>query len=397
VWREQLEAENGAVVFVADREFEGWTNECVHQADLVVFVAGARSGSALRSVEHELRGQEGRRARRAELVLLHEPATSNPRGTRHWLTPRSVDRHHHVRIDRVRDYDRVARLLVGKGQGVVFSGGGARGIAHVGVVRALHSRDVELDAVGGASIGAIVAGMVARGATDEECEAILRAAVVEKSPVDVTLPTVSLAAGTRVSHHIREGALGLDCEDTWIPFFCVSTNLTRGELEVHQRGPGWAAVRASFSVPALFPPMRNEAGDVLVDGGVLDNMPVGPMRAAHFGISVIAVDVGARHEPVSAPDTQTGRVSGWRHLATSLRARQYDTLTTMPRILLRLTELGSQGDDDLGDCYIRPEMENVSLLDFNRFDELVAIGERDAAATLDAWRAGQARVDIDLA
>jgi hypothetical protein len=69
----------------------------------------------------------------------------------------------------------------------------------------------------------------------------------------------------------------------------------------------------------------------------------------------------------------------------------------MPRILLRLTELGSQGVDDLGDCYIRPEMENVSLLDFNRFDELVAIGERDAAATLDTWLADQARVDIDLA
>ena len=77
--------------------------------------------------------------------------------------------------------------------------------------------------------------------------------------------------------------MGFDMEDVWLNGFCVSTNLTRGEVEVHRTGPGWFALRASFSIPGVFPPMRNADGDILVDGGVLDNMPVGIMRSLHDG------------------------------------------------------------------------------------------------------------------
>jgi predicted acylesterase/phospholipase RssA len=215
----------------------------------------------------------------------------------------------------------------------------------------------------------------------------LRDAVVTESPLDLTLPTVSLASGGRVTRHITAGAEGLDLEDTWLNFRCVSTNLTRGELEVHDRGPGWAAIRSSFAVPGLFPPMRNEAGDVLVDGGVLDNLPIGPLRAAHAGICVISSDVGVTHEILSSSAIPpTGVVSGWRLLAASVKGREYENLSTLPRILLRLTELGSLGDsNDVGDCCIRPSMDTVSLMDFDRFEELVAIGERDARAALDEW------------
>jgi predicted acylesterase/phospholipase RssA/CRP-like cAMP-binding protein len=386
-WREHLEAAHGAVLYVAEPTFGSWTDECVQYSDLVVRVAAAEGTNGLRAVEEELERGRGATTRRSELVLLHAPTTTNPRGTKRWLRARRVDRHHHVRIDRAGDYDRVARLLMGRGVGVVFSGGGARGIAHVGVLRALLQRGVSIDATAGASIGAIVAGAVARGDAPDDVAGQIRAAVVDRSPVDLTLPSVSFAAGGRVTHHIKEGAQGLDLEDTWLNFLCVSTNLTRGALEVHQRGPAWSAVRSSFSVPGLFPPMRNDAGDVLVDGGILDNMPVAPLRAAHTGITVIAVDVGARREFLSADVPETGVVSGWRFLLNNLRQRSLENLTTLPRILMRLTELGSLGDDDHGECYIRPVMEGVSLLDFDKFDELLEMGERDAVTVLDAWLA----------
>ncbi len=393
MWRDQLEASNRAVVYVTNPTFDGWTAECTQQADVVVLVATAASRAPVRPVETELQRAQAGLARRQELVLLHGAATPTPRGTRDWLGPRTVDRHHHVRTDRLGDYDRVARLLFGRGVGVVFSGGGARGIAHIGVLRALRERGVTIDATAGASIGAIVAGAVARGDSPDEVAAQIRAAVVDRSPVDLTFPTVSFAAGGRVTQHIRDGAQGLDVEDTWLPFFCVSTNLTRGTLEVHDRGPGWFAVRSSFSVPGLFPPMRNEAGDVLVDGGILDNLPVSPLRAAHAGITVVASDVGARREFVSTSVPPTGVVSGWRFLATSLRTRTLENLTSLPRILMRLTELGSLGDDDDGDCYIRPTLDGVGLLDFDRFDELVEIGYRDATASLASWGDGDV-IDI---
>lgn len=264
---------------------------------------------------------------------------------------------------------------------MVFSGGGARGIAHIGVLRALLERRVPIDATAGASIGAIVAGAVARGDGPDDVSTQIRAAVVEKSPVDLTFPTVSFASGRRVTRHIKEGAQGLDVEDTWLNFFCVSTNLTRGALEIHSRGPAWAAVRSSFSVPGLFPPMRNDAGEILVDGGILSNLPVTPMRAMHAGITVI----GVRREFMAASVPTTGIVSGWKYLATSLRERELENLTSLPRLLIRLTELGSLGDDDRGDCCVQPVVDGVSLLDFDKFDQIVEIGERDASLALDDW------------
>jgi NTE family protein len=394
VWRDQLEGTSSAVVYVANSSLDAWTSECMQQGDVVVLAANASSGRHLRPVEVAWRRSRGGVSQRHELVLLHAPSTLNPRGTHEWLAERTVDRHHHVRTDRDGDYDRVARLMCGRGTGVVFSGGGARGIAHVGVLRALEEYGVRIDATAGASIGAIVAGSYAQGCDVDGVSALIHAAVVDRSPVDLTFPTVSFASGGRVTQHIRDGAKGIDVEDTWLPFLCVSTNLTRGALEVHDHGPGWAAVRSSFSVPGLFPPMLNDAGDLLVDGGILDNLPVTPLRSAHAGITVVAIDVGARREFVAASVPPTGVVSGWRYLADNLRHRTLDNLTSLPRILMRLTELGSLGDDDQGDCYIRPDLAGVSLLDFDRFDELVERGYRDATAILAGWDERGAVLDL---
>jgi NTE family protein len=396
VWREHLEASFGAVVYVAGSTFDAWTDECVQQADVIVLAAAARAPRGIRPVEHELHRRQGSAAHRMELVLLHEPETSTPRGTRSWLAERAIDRHHHVRVDRDGDYERVARLLVGQGIGVVFSGGGARGIAHIGAYRALCARGIPIDATAGASIGAIIAGAVARGDSPDQVSDQIRAAVVDRSPVDLTLPTVSFAAGARVTQHIKDGAQGLDVEDTWLNFLCVSTNLTRGALEIHDRGPAWAAVRSSFSVPGLFPPMSNPAGDVLVDGGILDNLPVTPLRAKHAGITVIAFDVGARRDFLTGSVPTEGVVSGWRFLATTLRSRALGGLTSLPRLLMRLTELSSLGDDDLGDCYVRPALQGVSLLDFDKFHDLVEMGERDSAPALDEWLAERDALDLRI-
>ena len=111
---------------------------------------------------------------------------------------------------------------------------------------------------------------------------------------------------------------------------------------------------------------------------------------------MIAVDVGARREFMSGDLPDSGVVSGWRFLLNNLRQRSLDNLTTLPRVLMRLTELGSLGDDDHGECYIRPELAGVSLLDFDKFDELVEMGERDAFAPLDEWLASRKPADLSL-
>ena len=305
----------------------------------------------------------------------------------HWLRARTVDRHHHVRVDRDADVDRVARLLLGRGTGVVFSGGGARGIAGIGVLAALNERGVPIDAVGGTSIGSLIAGGAARGLTPEELARQLKAAVVDSSPFDVTFPALSLATGRRVTERIQESADGLDMEDAWRPFFCVSTNLTTGSTEIHTSGPGWRAIRASFSIPGVFPPVRSPNGDLLVDGGLLDNLPVGVMRGLHRGITVIAVDVGRSRDMVAGSLPDGGFVSGWRLLMGRFdRGASRDT-AGLGRVLMRLTELGSERNADHGDVYIRPAVDPYSIADFKAFDRLVELGREAGERAVDEWRA----------
>jgi NTE family protein len=387
-WFGGQEAGFEAVVYDASPESDAWTEACVRQADLVLLVAASGEEAHPRAVERAIDVKRSRVRIRTELVLVHPEWARDPRRTRRWLEPRSIDRHHHVRVDRDADVDRVARLIVGRGIGVVFSGGGARGVAGIGVLEALAARDVPIDACAGTSIGALIAGGAARGMPPEEIAQQLRAAVVDTSPFDVTFPAVSLAAGRRVTESIREGADGLDVEDTWRNFFCVSTNLTTGRVEVHRRGPGWHAVRASFSIPGVFPPVRSATGDLLVDGGLLDNLPVGIMRGEHDGITVIAVDVGRTRDLVAGALPPDGVVSGWRLLVSRLdpSARAADT-AGLGRVLMRLTELGSERGDDRGDVYVRPDVDGYSVGDFKAFDRLLELGRQAGFRAVDEWRA----------
>jgi predicted acylesterase/phospholipase RssA/CRP-like cAMP-binding protein len=385
-WFAKLETGYQVVVYEAHEEPGPWTEACVRQADLVLLVGDAREPPRLRAVEEAIAHRRSNVPCRVQLVLVHPEGTRDPRGTSRWLAPRSVDRHHHVAVHRDDDVDRVARLLLGRGVGIVFSGGGARGIAGIGVVQALHELGIPVDAVGGSSIGSIIGGGVARGQTADEIAEMLRSAVVESSPFDVTFPAVSLAAGRRVTKHLQDGAEGLDIEDGWRTFFCVSTNLTRGKVEVHRRGPGWLAVRASFSIPGLFPPVLSETGDVLVDGGVLDNMPIGIMREEHHGVTVIAVDVGRTREFSAAGLPGDGVVSGWKMLLDKVDPRVSNRQSLgIARVLMRLTEMGGKHDNDRGDITIRPAVDPFSLADFKAFDRLVALGYEAGVRSLGEW------------
>jgi len=386
-WCSDLETENRVVIYLADPEPTTWTEACIRQADLLLLVADATTPPDLRRVEQvALKSREVAHSR-TELVLVHPGWTEDPRGTCRWLAPRQLHRHHHVRSDRHQDADRVARLVLNRGIGVVYSGGGARGLAELGVLRALREANVPIDAAGGTSIGSIIAGATTTEMDIAATTEMLKAALIDgKSPVDFTLPIISLAAGARVSKSMQEAARGLDFEDAWLNGFCVSTNLTRGEVEVHRSGPAWVGLRASFSIPGVFPPMRTLDGDLLVDGGVLDNMPVGIMRNLFSGMNVIAVDVGSKRDIRAGALPDSGVVSGWRWLMQRVDPReQSPEIAGIIRVIMRITELGGSGGADLGDLYIRPPVDGVAMLDFSAFDRLVELGYETASLAIEEW------------
>ncbi len=313
-WFESVEGTTGVALYVADPNGGPWTEACLRRADLVLRVAAASSSPEIRSVERLLATTSS--VTRTELVLLHEPSVANPRGTKRWLEGRGIDRHHHVRRDRQADHDRVVRLLMGCAIGVVFGGGGARGIAHVGVLRALEDFGIPIDAVGGTSIGSIIAGAATRQLSPEGTAAMLREALVDgRSPVDLTFPALSLATGARVTERIQHGADGLDLEDTWINFFCVSTNLTKGRVETHTNGPGWMAIPRASRCQESSPRFRTKQGTCSSTAGCSTTSRFGscvmPMPESRSSRSTSARS-GSRcrrrsPRPASSPD---GDISG---------------------------------------------------------------------------------------
>jgi predicted acylesterase/phospholipase RssA len=212
---------------------------------------------------------------------------------------------------------------------------------------------------------------------------------VESSrPVEPTVPMVSLSSGARMTERLQMVCGDLDIEDAWIDYACVSTNLSTRERVVHRSGPAWRAVRASMSIPGVFPPVA-ENGDLLVDGGVVDNLPIGVLIDRHPGLRALAVDV-AVHRDLAAGDLPDHTVvRGWHVLRDRLHPRRSSPqVVGIASVMARLAELGNRDseDRDAADLIIRPEVGDVPLLDFGRFDELVESGYVDGRAALEAWQ-----------
>ena len=203
--------------------------------------------------------------------------------------------HHRVRPGHPGDLYRLARDLAGRGIGLVLSGGGARGMAHLGALRALEEHGVKVDRVGGTSIGAIVAGLVGLEFDAATATARCRSELVERRPFsDFTLPRVALLRTRRAEAMLDRLFGGAHIEGLARDYFCVSADLVSGREVTHRSGLLVEAIGASISLPGMAPP-RRDGNRLLVDGGVLDNLPVRTMRDSGAG-TVIAVDVsGSLH------------------------------------------------------------------------------------------------------
>jgi len=386
-WLATQEDRHRFILYVADAGETTWSGVALRHADLIVYVAKAGGDPGQRPWERVLLGAaDGPVARRA-LVLLHDGAPESLSGTAGWLAARKVDFHLHLRAGVPGDFDRLTRVLTGRALGLVLGGGAARGFAHLGVYRALTEAKLAVDWVGGASIGSAMAAAIAQGAAPADMVEAARRAFVDGKPFgDVTLPLLSLLRGRRMDRLISEYLTG-DIEDLPLPFFCVSSNLGQGTLQVHDRGPLGLAVRASAALPGVFTPAVVN-GQLAIDGGILDNLPVDLMRGRPVG-RVVAVDVTSRND--YAVD-YAAVPSPWAVLAGRYLpfARRYRVPGFMS-LLLKATEIGTMADvraaGERADLLIRPPVSRFSLTDVRSFDEIVRVGYDDARQAIAAWQA----------
>jgi len=287
-WISDLEDIYDYICFVINDPCSDWARWIAANTDRVVIVDEARNtpqpAALKKCIVTEALYQ------RYELLLLQEPDVVQPSGTAAWLEVYDVTRHHHVRRGDSAHFARLARLLTGNGVGIVLGGGGARGYAHVGVLKALLEANVPIDAIGCVSMGAVIGSAFLSGLhTDDVIEKIVedgRRYGSKKALLDATIPISAMMRSKRVSEAMHNICGEMNIEDGWISFFCVSTNLTKQCLHIHQQGKLHKAVRASLSIPGIFSPVVRD-GDLLVDGGVMNNFPATLMREFLEGGTVI--------------------------------------------------------------------------------------------------------------
>ena len=393
-WLNRLEHTAPLVVYLGGRDASPWARKAIRQADMVVFACrGEAPPGVLTEIEAFACNVHPVAARR--LVRVHDKRSGEVSGTAAWLARLPAFMHHHVALEDQIDIDSLVRFLCGRALGFVAAGGGSFGTAHVGIYRAFRERGVMFDIFVGTSVGSA---MVAGFAKNLEAEHLERGTheifVRSRSFRRPTWPRYSL-----LDHKAFDRALadqyGSDCriEDCWRPFAAVATNLSTHNLELIRTGPLWQAVRASSAIPGLLPPFYTPEGAMLVDGCLIDNVPLtsmhqlksGPNLVVHFGdpaAEMFDVDYAAlpgRFELIAAmltpfrkkllPAAPSAVNVLWRSLVAHQR---YDTLPVGPF-----------------DTVMRPPSpDGVDVTDFDRHTEIFEMSYRWAKEAIAALEAG---------
>ncbi len=293
-WLNAIEHEYELIAYLADDSLTDWTRKAIRQADQVLIVVSGAPPEGLNPVEAFAFATHPPARRR--LVRLHERRAGWVEGTAAWLEQRDVGMHHHVSIEDDLDFKSLHRFLTGRAAGYVAAGGGGFGPAHVGVFKAFAERGATFDILGGASVGAAVLGGFSIGLSPEEVDLGTHDVfVTSRGFKRYTLPRYALLDHVPFDEALQRQFKGVCVEDAWRPYFAVAAILDGSGQGPYllRRGPLWKAVRASGSLPAVLPPVFTDDGRMLVDGGVVDNIPLRSMKALKAGPNLI-VHFGAR-------------------------------------------------------------------------------------------------------
>ncbi|KAK1759464.1 hypothetical protein QBC47DRAFT_457737 [Echria macrotheca] len=425
-----LEEKYGLVVYVADTHVNSpWTQTCISQADCVLLVGLADGSPEIGKYEQFMLGMKS--TARKTLVLLHQERDSSPGLTRSWLKNRVWINggHFHVQMpysvpntipmptkrtgpslkERVQilqaeiqkytsrkvrrtpfyspdapfkgDFHRLARRLCGKSVGLVLGGGGARGIAQVGIIRAMEEAGIPIDIVGGTSIGAFVGGLYARHADVVPIYGLAkkfagRMASKWRFVLDLTYPTTSYTTGHEFNRGIFKTFGKTQIEDFWLEYYCNTTNISKSRAEFHTSGYAWRYVRASMSLAGVLPPLCDE-GSLLLDGGYIDNLTVSHMKSLGCDI-IFAVDVGSVYDnkPQAYGDTLSGMwafVNRWNPFSS---VPNPPALTEIEAKLAYVSSVEAleRAKKTAGCFYMRPPIDEYATLEFGRFDEIYKVG-----------------------
>jgi NTE family protein len=392
-WFNSFEAAHDIVFYRGDGPDTAWTHLCARQADKIFLLA--RSDRPLPERPPSLPALKERAGSLPELLLLHPSGQAQNLPEHFALRSGIFESHHHVRAGNTNDVQRLARFIAGRAVGLVLAGGGARGFAHIGVLKALAEAGVPFDHLGGTSMGAIIAAGIAAEWSLEELTERVRTAFVDSNPLsDYTFPLIALVRGKKVSTLLRQNFGDMRIEELPKPFFCVSSDLTTGRIHDHRSGALWRALRASVALPGILPPVTHH-GHLLVDGGVMNNLPVDVMRQHEAG-PIIASDVTGELD-LQVKDDRYGERPIWQLLWQRMRGTP-----SIVSILMRSGTVGSEAQRrvvrEQADYLFEPPLPDIGLRDWKSFDRAIAEGyehaqqmiEKNGVPLTEVWTEGPA-------
>ena len=364
------------VLFAVERDSPA-TSLCLNFADDLILVAPSedREARAAGPTDAERGASELFMREHRALILWRENADVPIAGTEAWLEDRDIALHHHLALDRPADFERIARFLTGDAVGLVLSGGGVFGCAHLGIAKALKDAGIPIDFAGGSSVGAAMAAGLSAGLDpDEILDRTEESFIKNRAMRRVTIPIHSI-----LDHRAYDAALQRNygarrIEDLPVNWFAVSASLTHNRMRIHRSGLLWEAVRASTAIPGILPPFITKEGDMLVDGALVDNVPVNVMRALKLGPNVVVLFRRPGEARVAGGYASTpSRGALLRNLIFRRRRSDYPSMLSIIMRGMFLSSDSIQRMSSPGDLFVTPGFApDIRLLDWRRGREIAA-------------------------
>lgn len=318
--------------------------------------------------------------RKLEFYIAGESNNPNYRRVHHILSPKTQ---HFCR----KDYERFGRYLLDQRFGLVLGGGGARGFAHIGVIKALEEECIPIDVIGGTSMGAFVGGLYARSLDFQTVYSETKRLSKSGSSIftlltNINIPLVSFFNGNVFDRIIKSVFQMQKIQNFWLEFYCVTTNLKTLEENVHFNGSAHKYIMASMSISGILPPVFHN-NSILCDGAYVNNIPYDVMSSMNAK-NVISVTVGSDFNTnFDQYDSSSGMIMLFKRLFFK---KQYMSLI---EIQYRLTFISALQKKKLLDnelFVISPDLKDFKSSDFGKFDEIIKCGYLSAKTKIKEWK-----------
>lgn len=374
VFFEKIENSYSINLIECSKHNQEWAYQCMLYCDLVVVVSDFHANSDLYELENHLNLYQSPLTRRI-LLLVHQENAQQINNTESWLRNRKLDLHLHVRENNPRDLRRFCRIVANRAVGLTLGGGGAKGAAHVGAVKALMEAGLEFDFVGGTSAGALYGmGMTISDFNFETVFDFCQLGVEKRvTSRDYQFPFLSLMSGKNMRSFLQSMLGNAHLEDFFVSTFCVSTNYSNATSDMHNTGLARKKVEGSIAIPGIFPPVLI-AGNLHIDGGVLDNLPIQAMLTKPVQ-HVVAISLS----PQSSNTLELNEVpSAWALFLNIFKRKNKINMPKLPSILINSLTLNNarKGDTITNhvDLYLEIDLKEYGLLDWAKWKEIADKG-----------------------